>query len=144
MRSRLADLCVFRNSAQNVLFALLLLPLASAFAQADLPARMQGMYKTQSGRTGGATIELVKQEAPDKARVRINLTGTTNAHGFTCGFSAVEADAQKTDGAWKFAFPSRYCQSNWVMTITPVEGKQRYEGIFTTDFPNDGTVYFEW
>jgi len=59
MQSRLADLCVFRNRARSLLCALLLLPLASAFAQADLPAKMQGMYKTQSGRTGGATIELV-------------------------------------------------------------------------------------
>jgi hypothetical protein len=133
-----------RKRAGYLLCAALLLPLASAFAQAELPAKMQGMYKTQSGRTGGATLELIKQDSPDKARLRVNLTGTTNAHGFTCGFSAVEADAQKVDGAWKFAFPSRYCQSNWVMTIKPVEGKQRFEGVFTTDFPNDGTVYFGW
>jgi hypothetical protein len=144
MNAALAAFRISRSRTRYWLCASLLLPFASALAQADLPAKMQGMYKTQSGRTGGATVELVKQEAPDKARVRVNLSGTTNAHGFTCGFSAVETDAQQADGAWKFAFPSRYCQSNWVMTIKPVEGKQRFEGTFTTDFPNDGTVYFEW
>jgi hypothetical protein len=125
--------------------AAILLGCVSAYAQSELPARMQGVFKTQSGRTGGATVELVKLESPEKARLKVNLTNTVNAHGFACGFSAVEADAEKTDGgAWKFSFPSRYCQSKWTMTIKPVEGKQRFEGVFTTDFPNDGTVYFEW
>jgi hypothetical protein len=126
------------------MFASILFACLSAFAQADLPARMQGKYKSQSGRTGDATLELVKQESPDKARVRVNLTNTTNAHGFACGFSAVETDAQRADGAWKFSFPSLYCQSKWTMTIKPAEGKQRFEGVYTIDFPMDGTVYFEW
>ena len=130
--------------ARNFIFASMLFACVSAFAQADLPAKMQGKYKAQNGRTGDATLELVKQESPDKARVRVNLTNTTNFHGFNCGFSAVEADAVKTQGAWKFSFPSRYCQSNWTMTIKPIEGKQRFEGVFTIDFPIDGTVYFEW
>lgn len=128
------------------IFAPTLFACALAFAQADLPAKMQGKYKARSGRTGDATIELVKQEALDKARVRVHLTNTVNEHGFTCGFSPVEADAQRTDGAWKFSFPGRYCKANWTMTIKPVEGKQRFEGVYTTDVPvpTDGTVYFEW
>lgn len=130
--------------AIHLIFAFTLFACVTAWAQADLPAKAQGKYKSQTGRTGDATLELVKQESPDKARVRVNLGNTTNAHGFTCGFSAVETDAVRTDGAWKFSFPSRYCQSNWTMTIKPVEGKQRFEGVFTTDFPSDGVVYFEW
>lgn len=128
----------------DLLVASMLFACVPAWAQADLPPKAQGKYKTQSGRTGDATLELLKQESPDKARVRVNLTNTANAHGFACGFSAVEADAARTEGAWKFSFPSRYCQSNWTMTIKQVEGKQRLEGAFTIDFPMEGTVYFEW
>jgi hypothetical protein len=118
---------------------------ASGFAQTDLPAKMKGQWKSQSsGRTGDAIVELVKQESPDKARVRVNFTNQGNAHGFACGSSAVETDAQRAEGAWKFSFPSRYCQSNWTITIKPIEGKQRFEGIYVTDFPTDGAVYFEW
>lgn len=133
--------------ARYLTFASVLFACVSAFAQTDLPAKMQGKYKGQtSSRTGDATVELVKQESPDKARLRVNLTNTVNGHGFTCGFSPVETDAEKTDGAWKFSFPGRYCQSKWTMTIKPIEGKQRFEGVYTTDtpVPTDGTVYFEW
>lgn len=115
-----------------------------AFAEGDFPAKMQGTFKTASGRTGGASLELIAMESPDKARLRVNLSNTVNMHGFTCGFSAVETTAEKKDGAWKFAFPSRYCQMNWTVTVKPVEGKQRFEGTFTTDLPNDGTIFYEW
>src|ERR1035437_11073583 len=124
--------------------AAMLFACVSAFSQTELPAKMQGKYNSQSGRSGDATIGLVKQESPDKARVRIDLTNTVNAHGINCGFSAIETDAVKTDGAWKFSFPSVYCKSNWTMTIKPVEGKNRFEGAFVTDFPSSGTVHFEW
>jgi hypothetical protein len=112
----------------------------------DLPSKMQGKYQSPPSRRGEATLEVVKQESPDTARVRINLTNTLNAHGAACGFSAVETEARRTDGAWKFSFPGRYCASNWTMTIKPVEGKQRFEGTYSTDtpVPTDGTVYFEW
>jgi hypothetical protein len=129
---------------RHLMFATLVLGCMSASAQSELPAKMQGMFKTQSGKSGNASVELVKMESPDKARVKVNLTGPLNAHGFACGFSAVETDAERKDGAWKFSFPSRYCQSTWTITIKPVEGKQRFEGEFTTDIPNAGTVYYEW
>ena len=130
--------------ARHLTLASMLFVCISTCAQADLPAKMQGRYKPENGRSGDATIELVKQESPDKARVRVDLTNLEKAHGGTCGFSAIETDAVKTDGAWKLSFPASYCRSNWTIAIKPVEGKQRFEGLFTTDFPNDGTVYFEW
>ncbi len=131
---------------RTIPLAITLFACVSAFAQADLPARMKGKYDGGRGRIGDATLELVKQESPDKARVRINVTNTLNDHGFTCGFSPVETDAQRTDGVWKFSFPGRYCKSAWTMSIKPVEGKQRFEGVYTTDTPvqTDGTLYFEW
>jgi hypothetical protein len=128
---------------RSLMLASLVFSCIPAVAQ-DLPAKMQGGFKTASGRTGGASVELIKVEGPDKARVKVNLTNTVNAHGFACGFSAVETDAERKDGAWTLSFPSRYCQSNWTMTIKPVEGKQRFEGVFKTDFPNDGVVFFDW
>ena len=123
-----------------------------AIAQ-DLPARMQGGYQHQGGfnsgasverRTGTVSLELLKMESPDKARIKVNLTNTVTRTTMPCGFSAVETDAQRKDGAWTFSFPSRYCKSSWTMTIKPVAGRQRYEGVFKTDFPSDGVVYFDW
>jgi hypothetical protein len=118
----------------------------AAFANEGLPPRMQGGFRTSATlRTGGVIVELLAAETEDRARIRVTLLNTTDAHGNACGFKPQETIAQRKEGAWQFGFPSPYCsRSNWVMTIRPFEGKNRFEGKFTTDFPNDGTVSLEW
>jgi hypothetical protein len=132
------------KSAQ--LATLMVIAFSFGVAAQELPSRMQGKYHSPPNRGGDATLELVKQESPDTARVRVNLTNTLNAHAAVCGFSAVETEARRVDGAWKLSFPGRYCSSSWTMTIRAVEGKQRFEGTYNTDTPvwTEGTVYFEW
>lgn len=121
---------------------------AGAFAQAgDLPARMQGSWKTPT-KNGDSTIELIAMTSPDKARVKVTLTGGTISppHGSSCLFGTVEAVAERTGDTWMIVAPHRSC-ATYTITIKPVEGKQRYEGTFVHDFFYSGlagAVFYDW
>jgi hypothetical protein len=127
--------------------ALLLLGASSAFAQSALPARMQGSWKTPT-KSGDTTIELIATTSPDKAKVKVTLTGGTVSppHGGSCLFGTVDAVADRTGDGWLIVASHRTC-ATYTITIKPVEGKQRYEGTIVHDFFYTGlagTIFYEW
>ena len=120
---------------------------SAALAQSELPAKMQGKWTTGAignTRVGGASVELVRMESPDKAAVKVTLTETVGPpHGYTCIFGTVDTVAERTGEAWKISVPHRRCAA-YTMTLTPAAGKQRLEGQVSNDMGGSGTVFLEW
>jgi regulator of RNase E activity RraA len=128
--------------------SLLLFGADCALAQAaDLPARMQGSWKTPT-KNGDSTIELIAMTSPDKAKVKVTLTGGTISppHGGSCLFGTVETVAERTGDTWLIVASHMRC-ATYTITIKPVEGKQRYEGTVVHDFFYTGlagVIFYEW
>lgn len=130
---------------KSLVLVLLLFGAQCAFAQSDFPAKMQGSWKTAT-KSGDATIELVGMTSPDKAKVKVTLTGGTLGppHGSLCMFGTVESVADRQGTGWQIAAPHMRCAS-YFLTVKPVEGKQRFEGTMTNDFTGQpGTIVLEW
>jgi hypothetical protein len=115
----------------------------NAVAQTAIPAKMEGTYRNPSyGTSGGTRVELIKMESAERASMRVTMSDVYY-HGTPCVVKAVETVAEKSNGAWKFAVRVPECLT-YTITIAPVEGKQRFEGTYTTDFPTEGVIYYEW
>ena len=130
-----------------VIRTLVLISLASvaflAFAQVDLPPKMQGKWTSQKVAGGDATIELVKMEGAETARVKVRMTGVVNHYLVPCDSGTVETVAMKAGDSWQIAVPSVRCAS-YSITLKPIESKQRFEGVYTTDIGGPGTIFLEW
>jgi hypothetical protein len=125
--------------------AVLVVLLASldAFAQTALPPKMEGTFRNPTyGTSGGTRVELVKMESPERASVRVTMSDVYY-HGTPCVVKPVETVAEKANGGWKFAVRVPDCLT-YTITIAPVPGKQRFEGTYTTDFPSEGVIFYEW
>ena len=120
-----------------------LLTSLTAFAQAAFPPKMEGKYRNPSyGTSGGTLVELINMESPERASLRVTMSDVYY-HGTPCVVKPVETVAERGNGGWKFAVRIPECLT-YTITIAPVEGKQRFEGTYTTDFPTEGVIYYEW
>ena len=115
----------------------------NACAQTALPPKMEGTYRNPSyGTSGGTRVELIKMESPERASLRVTMSDVYY-HGTPCVVKPVETIAERANGGWRFAVRVPECLT-YTITIAPVEGKQRLEGTYTTDFPSEGVIYYEW
>jgi hypothetical protein len=71
------------------------------FAQAELPAKMQGqLVSAASGQIGKLAVELISMDGPETAKVKVTLEPATNFHGARCYFGTAEAIATKAESGW--------------------------------------------
>ena len=109
---------------QMVIRTLVLMSLASvaflAFAQVDLPPKMQGKWTSQKVAGGDATIELVKMEGAETARVKVRMTGVVNHYLVPCDSGTVETVAMKAGDSWQIAVPSVRCASYSISSRSPL------------------------
>ena len=125
------------------LCALALTPVA-AWAQSQLPPKMQGKWKsTVLGRDGTSTVELVKLDSDDKAQVRVTIIDAISYHGRWCDFGTSDAIANRSGDSWVISVPHRRCAS-YLITIHRIEAMQRFEGTYTNEADGAGTIFYEW
>lgn len=133
-------------TTRSLAFAAAILASTSAIAQTDLPAKMQGAWKSSViEKSGSLDLVLVGMESADKAKVKVAVGGSIqgSADARPCNFGSVESVAERSDGVWTVSAPHRICAS-YVFRFQPVAGRQRFEGTFTNDSGGRGTVFLDY
>ena len=128
---------------RGVFFGMTLMS-AMAWADSELPAKMQGKWKASSGSEGGAAVIVLKKaDGPDRAEVTVSMDTVPNGHFGFCSLDTVATTAERKDDSWQITASNPRC-STFNIVIKPVEGKQRFEGSYTGSRGTTGSVYYEW
>ena len=124
---------------KNIACAVLLAFVGTAFAAdeaSSLPKKMEGKW----GKSGNqAEVELIQMESPTKAKLKVIFWDGCTRRG--------ETTAELTEGVWTFIAPGGVRCENITVKMTPVVGKNRFEGEFETMWRgavSKGSVYLEW
>ncbi len=121
-----------RRIALSFFLCLFVLP---AYAVEPLPKSMEGKWTgSSSGKSNWVEAELISQESPIKAKLKVGFRDGCDRSG--------ETTAEFKDGAWEFVIPGGNCNSVSV-SVKPVEGKKRLEGTYKTGNWN-GKLFYEW
>lgn len=133
--------------SRSLLLVPLLMSFGAAFAQGELPPKMQGQWKSSGSNLLGATmVEVVRVQGPDKADVKISMIDVAArppaAGDARCSFTEA-AVAERQGDVWTVQVKSQRCAS-FSMTIKWVQGKRRFEGEFKSDLGASGSLVYEW
>lgn len=123
-------------SAKKWLVASLLSLATVAFAASPLPPKMEGKWeRVTPAFSNKAEVELLEMTSPTTAKLKVVFWDGCTRRG--------ETTAELQDGTWTFQVPDGPRCNGFPVKISPVEGKNRFEGIFISAKGN-GTVYLEW
>ena len=108
-----------------------------AMADSSLPKKMEGRWERVSPAfSNKAEAELIEMTSPTTARLNVIFWDGCTRKG--------ETTAELKEGTWEFRVPDGARCNGFPVRIKPVEGKNRFEGVFISPARGDGTVYFEY
>ena len=111
------------------------LPAFAEEAPSPLPQKMEGKWGLRNNKV---EIALVKMESPTTAKLDVVFWDGCTRKG--------ETNAELKEGSWVFVAPGGRCE-DIKATLTPVPGKNRFEGTVETIFRGNavtGNIYLEW